>query len=754
MKPNARVLVLGLFTACLSIFGVARAQTVVWSENFDDGNANARWNVDFGVWQIGTPTTGPAAGDRTHSGPYCATTGLTADYPVSMNSRLIRNQTFTVPAASQFPRLRFWHWYSFTIWSGDDYGVVEIKVGANAWQAISPHYTGDSGDWTCAAIDLSPFAGQTVQLAFHAVDVNGAYPDVGWYVDDISLVTGTPVLNNPEGFETGIGDWYADQGTWRVGSATKSDGPTKDAVGAQAHTGHNCAVTVLNADYPLTMNSRFISPPFILPPASASPYLRFWHWYSFTTWASSDYGVVEIRVGTSAWQAISPQYTNNSANWTEPKIDLTRFGGQTVQLAFHAVDTNDKYPAAGWYVDDVQIFPSNMPVGPTNIVSSIPSTNIDILALWEYTPIIDGTGYTFGLSNAPSGMTVDPSSGTISWTPTWEQAANDTYTNITYMVYQSGALAASTNFNVTVTDVGVSSIATATSVVTNGYLVEATLTYGGFGYTNTPGVRFIGGGGSGAEGVCVVSNGMVIGVDISNPGSGYSSAPIVVIAPPFIPKPAMGIVALSFLSFTNLVVGTSYQFQFDLGGTLINIGPSFSATNTTFTQYVSGTVGPNDYQLATEPVPAQATASPEVVGGFVVGATVTSGGSGYAAPPAAPPAVTISGDGINATAIVQVSEGGVVTNISITNPGSGYTDASMTIAPPPETILSPNVTQVMELDLESLSPYDNYQLEFVPVLNGDLSNLGTPFTPTETTNTQYINVTGSAGFFRVQWLGH
>ena len=292
--------------------------------------------------------------------------------------------------------------------------------------------------------------------------------------------------------------------------------------------------------------------------------------------------------------------------------------------------------------------------------------------------------------------------------------------------------------------------ATATAIVVNGYVVGFTITDGGYGYTSTPTVRIIGGGGSGAEAVAVVSNGVVIAVNVLDTGSGYTNTPVVVIAPPFIAPPTMGIAAMSLLSFTNLAVGTNYQLQSDFGGSLSNIGPPFQATTTTFTQYVSGTVSPNDYRLAQEPVPAQATATPEVVNGFVVGATVTSGGSGYTATPA----VSIRGEsGSNATAIAWVSVG-VVTNISIINPGSGYTDALITIAPPPATALSPNVTQVMELDLGGLSPYDSYQLEFAPVVNGGLSNLGTPFTPTGTTNTQFVNVTGAAGFFRVQWIGH
>jgi regulation of enolase protein 1 (concanavalin A-like superfamily) len=358
MKTNSRILLLGVITAWLSILGVARAQTVLWSDSFDDGNGNNLWYADMGVWQIGSPTIGigpgtNSAGYCTHSGPYCATTGLTADYPSGMDSRLIRFQSFAVPAANQYPRLRFWQWYNFgsSGW-GSDYGVVEIRVGTSAWQAVSPQYTGFSGDWTYASVDLSAFAGQTVQVAFHAVDGYGTGP--GWYVDDISVITGTPVFNNPEGFEAGIGDWYAEQGTWQVGSPKKSDGPPTNSVGARVHSGTNCAVTLLNADYPASMDSRFISPPFAVPAVNQYPRLRFWQWYNFGSsgWGS-DYGVVEIRVGTNAWQALSPQYTSYSSGWTEPALDLSAYSGQTVQLAFHAVDGNST--AAGWYVDDISV---------------------------------------------------------------------------------------------------------------------------------------------------------------------------------------------------------------------------------------------------------------------------------------------------------------------------------------------------------------------------------------------------------------
>jgi hypothetical protein len=378
MKTNSRILVLGQITACLSILGVAHSQTVLWSDNFDDGNGNNRWAADAGVWQIGT---------NSYFSPfYCASTGLTSDYPAGMNTRLFRIQTFTVPAANQYPRLRFEHWYYF---SGADYGVVEIRVGTGAWQAVSPNYTGFSGDWTYTSVDLSAFAGQTVDVAFHALYVNGGgNNERGWYVDDISVITGTPALNNPEGFEAGIGDWYVEQGTWQVGSPPKSGGAPTNSLGAHAYAGTKCAVTLANYDYPAGMNSRFISPPFILPPASTSPYLRFWHWYNFS---GADYGVVEIKVGTNAWQAVSSHYTSSSGNWTEPFVDLTSFGGQTVQLAFHALYVNGGGGnAPGWYVDNVQVYPNT-------ISSSTPYINVvqsrtNAILNWTYLP--EYTGFT------------------------------------------------------------------------------------------------------------------------------------------------------------------------------------------------------------------------------------------------------------------------------------------------------------------------------------------------------------------------
>jgi hypothetical protein len=293
--------------------------------------------------------------------------------------------------------------------------------------------------------------------------------------------------------------------------------------------------------------------------------------------------------------------------------------------------------------------------------------------------------------------------------------------------------------------------ATAGAVVVSDFVVGANLTDGGCGYTNTPTVSIIGGGGSGAQAVAVVSNGVVIAVNVLAAGSGYTNAPVIVIEPPFIPQPTMGIAPMSLLSFTNLALGTNYQFQVLLGNTWSNLGAAFTAAGPTFTQYVSGMADPSRYHLATTPLALQAHATAQRVNGFVVGATVTSGGLGYVTNPEV---TIVGGGGTNATAVSHVS-GGRVTSITITDAGIGYTSTpTIQIAPPPPGFaLSPTVLPVMRLDSASLAPYENYQIQFKPDIGGVWENWnGGLFSPTDVTNSQYLFITNAVGFFRLQYV--
>jgi hypothetical protein len=295
-----------------------------------------------------------------------------------------------------------------------------------------------------------------------------------------------------------------------------------------------------------------------------------------------------------------------------------------------------------------------------------------------------------------------------------------------------------------------SPIATGIATTNNGFVVGVTVTYGGYGYTNTPQVRFIGGGGSGAQAVAVVSSGVVTAVQVLDAGSGYTNLPLVLIDPPFIPNPVLSVAPMSFLTFSNLTVGGTYQLQQSLQWYWTNRTSSFMASNAVYTQMIAGAVGSGNYRLALNPVPAQAFATPQVVNGFVVGATVTSGGSGYVTSPAVK---IVGGGGTNATAVAQIS-GGVVTSISMTSAGIGYTNTpTVRIAQPPAAAVSPVVLPVMRVDSASLAPYDNYQIQFKPDLGEAWGNWnGGLFSPTDVTNSQYVFITNGVGFFRLQYV--
>ena len=88
-----------------------------------------------------------------------------------------------------------------------------------------------------------------------------------------------------------------------------------------------------------------------------------------------------------------------------------------------------------------------------------------------------------------------------------------------------------------------------------------------------------------------------------------------------------------------------------------------------------------DYESTPQSInPRIATATAQVVNGFVVGATIKDGGYGYVENPT----VTIAGGGGTGAKATATQFNGVVTSITINNSGSGYTSTpTITIAPPP-----------------------------------------------------------------------
>jgi hypothetical protein len=352
MKGSALLCLPLLLAICLveaptPVTATDATTVIIWQEDWEGGGTD--WHADNGTWESGIPTSGPGAA---FTGACCAATGLGGNYPDDQNTRFIRHVDFVVPPAAENPRLRFWSWFSF---SSSDYGLVQIKTDHSSWVSIGPTMQSTSSEvWSSSSIDLSAYADSTVQIAFylHSQNYAGGTVDVssGWYIDEVSLVTGPLTFKPREGFEEGIGDWSVSRGTWEIGTPTSGPGV--------ALQGSSCMATRLAGNYhELETDTRLISPPFAVPEFTFNPRLRFWHWFSF---GASDYGQVQVRAAGEDWETISVQYTASCSNvWTLTSLDLSAYAGRTVQVAFQFYSHNyaggswDTGP--GWYIDEVYL---------------------------------------------------------------------------------------------------------------------------------------------------------------------------------------------------------------------------------------------------------------------------------------------------------------------------------------------------------------------------------------------------------------
>ena len=335
MSANNRILKTILFII-FSISSATLFAETIFYEDFESGWGS--WWASNGVWEVGVPTVGPSSAN---SGQNCAGTILNGNYPSYANTRLVSPQ-ITIP--SENVRIMFWHW--FDMGSGD-WGDVQISTDGINWETVtSPAFDGSSTGWTQVCVDISAYSSSTIWIGFRFVS-DYPYSETGWYIDDVSVVSGSENFVNPEDFEIGMGDWYGDNGLWQVGIPIV--GPD------YVHSGQNCAGTLLNGNYPSDANTRLVSPQITLTPLTGQlPELFFWHWYIME---SGEQGRVQISVNDGAWQSLpgfGGPYNGSNTSWSQGYVPLSAFVDSTIRLGFNF--TSDyPYSASGWYIDDVRI---------------------------------------------------------------------------------------------------------------------------------------------------------------------------------------------------------------------------------------------------------------------------------------------------------------------------------------------------------------------------------------------------------------
>jgi len=174
-----------------------------------DGTFEASWGdwyAENGVWEVGTPTSGPGA---CYTGNSCVATILGGNYPAYTSSRLVFPEIQLPTGSGGELHLRFMEWHSYasegtpsgTVWDAGQVRISAFDPTAGTWSAWKNEgtpVTGTSTGWALKDIDLTAYAGKKVRLGFFHAD--GSYPPMasshvaaGWYLDDIEIpgVTGS-----------------------------------------------------------------------------------------------------------------------------------------------------------------------------------------------------------------------------------------------------------------------------------------------------------------------------------------------------------------------------------------------------------------------------------------------------------------------------------------------------------------------------------------------------------------------------------
>jgi len=194
-------------------------QTNVYATDFEATNGGFTAAGSYGLWQWGTPTSGPGAA---YSGTKLWATVLGGNYVDYANERL-DSPAISVPAGG---KLSYWHWFnSESYWDG--YNVKVSVSPYTTWTLLGsylnpynedamstgnygipgePGFSGSSSGWKYIVMDLGAYAGQSIKIRFHFGSDSSVSSYPGAYIDDVRVYS---VGVSPEYIDN---DWQGQTG--------------------------------------------------------------------------------------------------------------------------------------------------------------------------------------------------------------------------------------------------------------------------------------------------------------------------------------------------------------------------------------------------------------------------------------------------------------------------------------------------------------------------------------------------------------
>ncbi|MDY0003180.1 MAG: DUF4215 domain-containing protein [Polyangia bacterium] len=179
--------------------------SALYYENLESNPASWEFPMGFpplipAAWDWGNATSGPMS---CHSGTGCVATSVGGNYDASMAMMGAAVSTGIIDlAGAAAPVLTYWQWIKFATADGG-YVLITDENGDNQVTPIpayngttpgsmylpgSPGWIGDlsSLGWHQVTIDLSPWAGQLIQISWN-LEGTAAGTHPGWYIDDILI---------------------------------------------------------------------------------------------------------------------------------------------------------------------------------------------------------------------------------------------------------------------------------------------------------------------------------------------------------------------------------------------------------------------------------------------------------------------------------------------------------------------------------------------------------------------------------------
>ncbi len=265
--------------------------------------------------------------------------------------------------------------------------------------------------WRVSASNMCGAGGTSATFSFTTVALPG----------DCSVGT-TPVVLYQYGFESGLNGWTLGSGstgnTWADNTTSVHGG------------GHSWSAV----DSPTVSDQRFVSPAITLPTGQDPVTLSFWHKRGLEPNGSTCYdgGILEISTNNGGtWTqvdgsdlltdpyngAVSSCCENPLANdqawcgtqdWTDSVVDLTLFGGDTVQLRYR-LGTDSSNSVDAWYIDDVKVQSCSSGSTTTHVVTPVAGPNGSIVPSTPQT-VVDGQTIAFTVT-PNTGFQIDTVTG-------------------------------------------------------------------------------------------------------------------------------------------------------------------------------------------------------------------------------------------------------------------------------------------------------------------------------------------------------